>query len=161
MKPILYLDVDGVLNGMTGEANKDLPWALCRIERADEFFRWARSHFHIKFLSAWCGNGLMSERTIKGLTWLLRANPLEIASCEAVLWFDVNNKAIGIGRDLDGEDKEWYWMDDDRVFKEQEWLFEHGVSDRFIHVDNFDNHSPGLMDGWETLKRKIGLDNGD
>lgn len=114
MKPILFIDVDGVLNWFPPDIDAAIPW---RKER-DAFLDWARERFECRFLTAW----------FESVWNVLPARfhfPVE-------QW--VHDKTEAIRRLAPNE--AWFWLDDDRMQDEQRELQKLNATHRFIHINN-------------------------
>lgn len=138
MKPILFLDIDGVLNTWTGnmdDINPDFPNALCRVPGAREFFLWADRTFEIRWLTAWLPG---HERTmplqfLQALSWLLGVDANRLAEIRSAPWWD--EKTEGVRAVIGNSDREWVWLEDGLSQGELQWLAETGNMGRFLNVD--------------------------
>jgi hypothetical protein len=139
MRPVLFLDIDGVCNGWTGneaDLHPEYFGALCRVPGATEFFRWAVGRFEVRWLTAWSVNnaGAMREERVPELAWLLGVEEDEIRAVRSAPW-DGTDKTTGIRAVIGESGREWIWLDDDRMERELASLEAMGATDRLIHVD--------------------------
>lgn len=153
-KPILFLDVDGVLNTRPPKKEDgDLDtrffppqeknwWALARVPGAREFFLAAKKNFDVRWLSAWCLRGTMEPNKAVALSWLLRVFLEEVQDIVAVSWWD--SKTEGIEEVLQANPtREWFWIDDEASEEERVWLTQNDAWDRVLRVDTLE-HPEGL-----------------
>lgn len=131
-KPILYLDVDGVLiqfredRTMLHYENHKRGFPA---ERVGDFLRWADANFEIRWLTSWASWGHM--------------RPEVKVDLEAILWESVgewvNPKSWGgtgeKTRAIDYEEtRQWFWLDDET--KHDRPLLPEKFRDRLIKTDS-------------------------
>ncbi|HKZ40494.1 MAG TPA: hypothetical protein VJ044_05995 [Candidatus Hodarchaeales archaeon] len=109
MKPVLYLDVDGVLIQFR-EDRTMLHYEHHKggfpANRVGDFLKWADDNFEVRWLTCWCPSGQM--------------HPERKTRLEAILWEDLpdwvnpmtwwGEKTYGINFD---EPRMWFWLDDE------------------------------------------------
>lgn len=155
MRPILFLDIDGVLNTWSApeiEVSEDHPIALGRVPGAPEFFQFALQHFDVRWLTAWAVNGYFLPRQIETLAWLLCCPPDVILQTPAVSWREA--KTDGIAAVIANQDIDWLWIDDEILRSEHAWLIRTGNLERWHQVRSFhDNHALSTLH--RTLEQRI------
>lgn len=109
-KPVLYLDVDGVLIQFREDRTR-LHYQMHKggfpAERVGDFIRWANANFEVRWLTSWAMCGAM--------------RPVVKTQLEAILWESVPNwvnpKGWRSGEKVDGIDfddpRPWFWLDDE------------------------------------------------
>lgn len=130
-KPILYLDVDGVLISFREDRTR-LHYEMHRggfpAQRVGQFIDWVDRNFEVRWLTAWAINGSMKEESRLRLS--------------AILWHDIpeswvnplpwwNNKVEGIDFK---EVRPWFWMDDEQSEADNEMVPRDGPN--FIHTNS-------------------------
>jgi hypothetical protein len=143
-KPVLFLDVDGVLIRYTRTEALPTP-------HVKEFLEWAVEHFECRWLTSWAKSGTMD--------WEHRVElAKKLGVSEALLrnmdhrhpWNDEKTQAIDI-TEFDDNHCLVRWLDDDRMNDEQATLKRWGVQEIFIHTDC--NKNPQrLKQVWDELQ---------
>jgi hypothetical protein len=142
-RPILYLDVDGVLlgaAGRAGEGQSGLGTALAR--HAEEFLAYCTTQCDCYWLTTHCREGDAGPV----MRYLARyAGEIALVLAAAVkptAWCTLKTEVID-------PESDFYVVDDGLLQVEQEWLAVHGVRDRWIETDT--RIRP------DDLKRVLGL----
>jgi hypothetical protein len=137
MKPILFLDVDGVL------LRRRHPGIFDSFEVAPgclEFLGWATARFRCRWLSSRCRKG-WPDGTRRAFR-VARA-PLDdprwcvLDLIELAAWRASKTEAIDPRSDF-------WWVDDDPSADDRDWLRVHGCEDRLIEV-NSDRDADALL----------------
>lgn len=141
-KPLLYIDVDGVLFGIYGTDEDTYPQLR---PNAVLFLLWCVQHFECYWLTAW------PKARLDTLFGCLMAPDLKKIPEAPVLRLARSSfskiDCIDVSRDF-------YWIEDGIGEQQQVWLAEHDVADRYIPVDPHGRDA--LESVWATL-RKIAL----
>lgn len=133
----LFIDIDGTITShqLKGEVHghglKD---------DLDQFFIWATKNFDCYWLSNWVPRGRMLYFK-KALLPLL---PSVVASIKPGLFSGLKTEAI--------QDGDFFWLDDNLLTGEKQYLEEHGWLDRFIHVDS---NATSMAPVTAEIKRKM------
>lgn len=118
----LFIDIDGTITSKALEAGPDARiWGLK--EDVAGFFDWATQNFDCYWLSNWVPRGMMFGFKRD----LLPLLPPAAATVKPAYFAGVKTEAI-----VDGD---FFWLDDNLLAEEKQYLEEHGWLDRFIHVD--------------------------
>jgi hypothetical protein len=135
---ILFLDCDGVLLGKARPGDNEIVLA----NYAQEFLEFALQHYRCFWLTTHCHDGdsthivnLLKRYTDESIIKLVK----EISP---VAWRTLKTEAIDTGSDF-------YWIDDQLLWSETQWLKKHNVFDRWIQVDTRRNP--------DDLKRAISI----
>ena len=142
MKPVMYLDVDGVLwdvdlavAGKHGIAMED---AYKGANGLEAFITWALEHFEVRWLTAWAMGGCMDnygwERLERytGVPWEVWARVWPSKG-----WS--RNKTEGIDWDEHLAGRPFVWVEDELLQGEMRFLEETGFAHRYYHTDVFDD----------------------
>lgn len=116
-KPILYIDVDGVLFGLYGD-----PESFQLRPGVTSFLRWATERFECRWLTAW-----PQDRMEELMRRIYASQYLTIVYAD----WRPNSKTDGI----DFSAAEWFWIEDGINESEEATLQARGCYDRFIYVD--------------------------
>lgn len=117
-KPVLYIDVDGVLFGEYCDNFQLRPNVM-------GFLQWCIEHFDCRWLTCW------SHDQLESLFHRIYADKV-FKAIKYVRWsrHGFNDKTVGIDFNAD-----WYWIDDDLFPEEQMVLTYHRCLDRHIRVN--------------------------
>ena len=136
MKPILYLDVDGVLVGFpefySAEWWKQHPEGIAAY-RVKNCLMWLTDNFEVRWLTAWVSKGSMHPSRIEDLQRVLGDVPTNIIN-------KIHNPMERILSDktsaIDFETmQEWYWFDDELSMEESITLQKHHSLTKFIGIN--------------------------
>jgi hypothetical protein len=155
MKPILFLDVDGVLNVFLKsreELHPNFAVALVPAPGVKEFIQFARENFDVRWLSAWSVAGYIHYP--EALAWLTGLTVDEVNAIPAVRW--PHNKATAAIKTA--SDRPWVWLEDGISKGELYILKDANVLDRYIYV-NSDKDSQALAKATEELTGILDLYN--
>jgi len=109
-KPVLYLDVDGVLIQFREDRTR-LHYEMHKggfpANRVGDFLKWADENFEVRWLTSWAMHGVM--------------RPERKLALEAILWETLPNwdnpLSWASGEKVDGIDykdpRTWFWVDDE------------------------------------------------
>jgi hypothetical protein len=163
-RPILYLDVDGVLlrhpdrNQFANEREFRDWWAKNPRGGAplgvEGFLTWARSEFDCRWLTAWTCCGQMPDDMVCELAGYIGVNPDLLRGMDNPLpWHE--SKTEGIDWAAHERGVEWYWLDDDarRMEREVRGLDEHRAYNRLIDCDTSKN-ADSLSYAQEFIERR-------
>jgi len=126
LKPILFLDIDGVL------------WTysdLCPIagpaEGLKELWPWARKNFEIYWLTAWAVNRTEMPKDVAIRLWKYTGLPVnETIDCPVAPW--LYYKSEGVEAVIGDSDRQWLWLEDELMLEEIEWLV--NTNNRWRHI---------------------------
>lgn len=162
MKPVLYLDVDGVLltfppvleeAGLAAEAGQ---LGMTAAPEAARFLRWAQQHMEVRWLTAWAQGGDMREKRVQMLADHLDMNPVELENIPSLGWKQ-DCKPDGIfWVEHIARQRPFVWMDDDQMPHELTVLEDAGMLESFWHVDTFDDPM-SLKRAWQQLAAHFNL----
>jgi len=124
-KPILYIDVDGVLFGLYGD-----PQAFQLRPGVSSFIQWAMKHFDCKWLTSW-----PKEALVKLYNSLYNFGG-DMLFPDYVDWRNCSRKQGVTDRKTAGIDwnAEWFWIDDGPVGVERMDLRSRNAWHRWIEV---------------------------
>jgi hypothetical protein len=145
---ILFLDCDGVLLGKAGPNDTEIVLA----KYAQEFFEFSRQHCRCFWLTTHCHDGDNTH-----IVNLLKRYASEtiiklVKDINPVAWRTLKTEAIDINSDF-------YWIDDQPLWSEIQWLKKHDVFDRWIQVDTRKNpddlkRAMSILEGKLRLPKK-------
>jgi len=144
-KPVLFLDVDGVLIRYTRTEALPTP-------HVKEFLEWAVEHFECRWLTSWAKWGTMEDPHRNTLAGILGVSTDLLKKLDHTHpWSEDKTQAIDI-TEFDGEAHRLVrWLDDDRMNDERATLKRWGVPEMFIHTDCSKNPDR-LKQVWDELK---------
>jgi len=147
MKPVLYLDIDGVLWDVTETGTFKGSNGL------EEFMTFAFEHFEVRWLTTWGHfQGCLDE---KGLETLSNFTKLPIDLWKKVKpnlgWEDLKTEGINWPEHVAG--RRFVWVEDGLLPAELQILAERGFLDCYIHTDIFDDPD-ALIKTHEKLKSR-------
>ena len=150
-RPILFLDVDGVL------LRRRHPGIFDAFELASgclEFLEWATARFRCFWLTsrartgwpdgirrAFRAAGAVLDEPRWAILDLIESAPWTVNKCEAI-----------------DPKSDFWWIDDDPTAQDRAWLGAHGCGDRLIEI-NTDSHPDALMHLMRCWDRKYGREN--
>lgn len=142
-KPVLFLDVDGVLIRYTRTEALPTP-------HVKEFLEWAVEHFECRWLTSWAKWGTMEVPQRVTLSAILGVSESLLKKLDHTHpWSEDKTQAIDITEFENGPLVRW--LDDDRMNDEQATLKRWGVPEIFIHTDCSKNPNR-LKQVWDELK---------
>lgn len=157
MKPVLYLDVDGVLwdivEGDTDRAERTPKWAG-PAKGLDEFLEYVFETFEVRWCTTWAMSGTMSPETMENLyghtgvpieTWA-KVQP----SCG---WYDFKSENVDWIEHRAG--REFAWVEDELCTFDHEYLRENGFQDSYYYTDVFED-ADALVKTLAKLKERFG-----
>lgn len=156
MKPVLYLDIDGVLLDLEGLRQQDPkyggPPTWIPSYGAKEFLDWSKEHLDVRWLTYWCTGGKLLEGQAMDLAKIFNVDVEYFSSIEGLHWHD--------GRKINGffwlEHLVWnrpfVWVEDGLLPEEEHLLDEYGLLDSYYHTDIFDDPH-ALEKTFEKIKR--------
>lgn len=169
-KPVLYLDVDGVLLRYPQRDQFDSDEAMRAFYASDsimnnggapnglaDFLAWALDAFECRWLSAWACDGDVGFDGIRRLVERTGVRGELFGAIGPCLgWSD--NKCQGIDWTEHAAGREWFWIDDDAHLMEREVaeLDRHNARHRLITVDTSIDPD-GLTKARAELTRRLAL----
>ena len=157
MKPVLYLDVDGVLwdivEGDTDRAARTPKWAG-PAKGLEEFLEYVLEVFEVRWCTTWAMSGTMHPNMMKRLeghtgvpveTWA-KVQP----SCG---WYDFKSENVDWVEHRAG--REFAWVEDELCTFEHERLRAYGFTDNYYYTDVFED-SDALVKTLAKLKERFG-----
>lgn len=142
MKPVLYLDVDDTILSF----NQELLIARqatsgVAATGAASFLRWADEHFEIRPLTMWACNGKFSEEGADELShligmlpeWWLKLSGLPHSFGQG--WGGRGDKISGINWEEHAQGRPWFWLEDDLLPSEIEFLKGRNCFDNYIRCN--------------------------
>jgi len=125
---LLYLDIDGVLLGKARPGDAEI--VLARY--AEEFLTYSLQHYHCFWLTTHCHNGDSAD-VINLLKRYAGEKVIKMAKdIGPVYWKTLKTEAIDVKSDF-------YWIDDQLLWSEIQWLKKNNVFDRWIQTDTRKN----------------------
>lgn len=162
MKPVLYLDVDGVLLTFPPILEKnDLearpgPLGMTPAPGARDFLKWALKHMEVRWLTAWAQGGDMLDRRAEMLGELLDIGPERLQQIPSLGWHH-DSKPDGIfWVEHIVQERPFVWLDDDQMPRELTILEDQGLLEHFWHVDTIDDPL-SLQRAWKRLQQHFEL----
>lgn len=154
-KPVLYLDIDGVLWDV------DVPiWELVReflprgANGIQDFMDFALSEFEVRWCTTWAPLGYLAQ---KDLTKLAAHTGIGEATWSKVQrskgWRNYKYENLNEAEHLGG--RPFAWVEDGLVPAELLWLAERDWLPNYLHTDVFENPD-ALIQTTEELKRWLG-----
>lgn len=148
---ILYLDIDDTLLVHTRD------YRGYAAPKAAEFFRWAKEHFEVRWLTMWCMNGTMNERLAVELSQRFcdEITPGEFLEV-------INPKRLGAlalykTEGIDFADlRPWVWIEDGLIPNEKNYLKNENLFDNFYKT-NVTHDITALQVTWRKLAKKFDL----
>lgn len=150
MKPrVLYLDVDDSL----------VRWDNDRLgtpgNGAKEFVEWAKKHFEIRWLTAWCPSGVMGDIGKEGLSKIFKVEPEFFDDMDnPKSWGMSNYKTDGIDY---VDPRPWVWVEDEILEREAMFLTTIDKLANFIKTDSSADPD-ALLKTKAILKQRFHLD---
>lgn len=148
MKPILYLDVDGVI--LTYKRLTQLGPAL----GLKDFMSYALEHFEVRWCTSWAVSGVMSPTNLEDLAQLTKL-PVEI-------WLQVqpslpwkNYKTEAIDWDEIKKGRQFVWLEDGILFEEEEKLHKLGYFHCYYYTDVLEDKNALLKTWGELIKIEL------
>jgi uncharacterized protein with von Willebrand factor type A (vWA) domain len=121
---ILFLDIDGVLLGKARPSDTEVVLA----KYAKEFLEYSLQHYQCFWLTTHCHDG-DSTPVINLLKRYAPDNIIILAKdISPVSWKTLKTEVIDINSDF-------YWVDDQLLWSEIQWLKKNNVLDRWLQVD--------------------------
>lgn len=170
LKPVLYIDVDGVLlrhpdrDQFKSEEELKAWWKLNPGGGAprgvEKFLTWGIANCECRWLTAWAIGGEIGDvgrsrlaRSLKISEDLLRPiyNPLPWWGSNEGAWVE-SNKTFGINWEEHEAGRRWAWFDDDKMDREVSILKSHGALKNFINI-NTSKDEWALYHGWMRAQR--------
>ena len=151
MKPVLYLDVDGVLwdlpRDQQGHICSDQP---CGARGIQEFIEFVLENFEARWCTAWALRGRMYADGLERLA--------EYTGISSHLWAQVfpsrgwlHHKHECIDAEEHREGRLFVWVEDDLTQPEHQWLRGNDWQDRYFYTDVFEDPD-ALLKTLEKLK---------
>jgi len=131
-KPILYLDVDGVLIQFREDRTRlhyEYHMGGFPANRVGDFIQWADRNFEVRWLTCWAMHGAMNEHAhekLQAITWETIPNWDNPKS-----WAATGDKTRGIDFD---DPRPWFWLDDET--KHDRPLLPEKFGDRLIKTNS-------------------------
>ena len=140
---ILFLDIDGVLLGKAGPGDTEIILA----KYAAEFLKYSLENYRCFWLTTHCRDG-DSTHVINLLKRYAHDNVIKLArDIIPVFWKTLKTEVIDINSDF-------YWIDDQLLWSEIQWLDKNNALDRWIQIDT--RRNPGdLKQAIFILEEKI------
>lgn len=112
---IMYLDVDDTLIVWSNR----YPYGVAA-PMAVEFIKWAQKHFEIRWLTAWCSSGQLSDNKAKVLSeYLLN----KISPKELQLFNNPKSWRLNKTEGIDFDDpRPWVWIEDNILVREKFYI---------------------------------------
>lgn len=143
MKPILYLDVDGVI--LTHEKRTQLGPAL----GLKDFMHFALEHFEVRWCTSWAISGVMSPKNLEDLVNITKL-PIDI-------WMKIkpslpwqNYKTEAIDWDEIKQGRPFVWLEDGILPEEEEKLHNLGYFHCYYFTDVIADKN-ALLETWGEL----------
>lgn len=139
-KPVLFLDVDGVLIRYPSYKGNEILYAKhprgIPAPGVRDFLSWAFEHFECRWLTAWAVSGTMIRETRESLSKVLDMEPslFEIPN-HSHPWGDNKTQAIDATEFQNGA-RLGFWLDDDIMKDEQAQLRKWGLPHIFVHTNS-------------------------
>lgn len=143
MKPILYLDIDGVI--LTYKRLTQLGPAL----GLKDFMRFALEHFEVRWCTSWAISGVMSPTNLDDLANLTKL-PVEtwMRVQPSLPWHNYKTEAIDWDEIKNG--RTFVWLEDGILPEEEEKLHELGYFHCYYHTDVVEDKN-ALLNTWGEL----------
>ncbi len=142
---ILFLDVDGVLLGKARPSDTEIVLA----KYAEEFLEYSLQHYRCFWLTTHCHDG-DSTHIVNLLKRYAGETIIKmVKDISPVSWKTLKTEAIDISSDF-------YWIDDQLLWSEIQWLKKNNALDRWIQVDTRRNPCD-LKRAISTLEGKLRL----
>jgi len=133
MKPILFLDIDGVLWQYSDVTPIPAP-----ADGLKDFWSFATGHFDIYWLTAWMINRTVVPKDVAINLWKHTDIPVEdIMACPVAPWREYKDE--GVRAVIGDTDRQWAWVEDELMHKEIEWLVDTDNMWRYIFCDVFED----------------------
>ena len=162
MKPVLYLDVDGVLWDIQRRL-KDDPKAVvgsdpttfaCAANGLEEFLEYVLEKFEVRWCTTWAMGGSMPEHSMLLLKEHTGVSVDTWAQVQPSLgWYDYKSENINWNEYHGG--REFAWIEDDLLEEEIHTLERNGCIDNYFHTDVFED-SDALIKTLAKLKERFG-----
>jgi len=140
MKPVLYLDVDGVLWDLRPDASH-LVSTTDNAKGANglrEFLDLAFEHFEVRWCTCWAMSGIMRPEGRETLEKYTGISFSEWAQIRPSLGFS-KFKHETIDADEHRAGRPFVWVEDGLMPQEHQWLRGNHWSDRYFHTDVFED----------------------
>jgi len=143
MKPILYLDVDGVLLTYKQLLGEPLKCCVGGANHLQVFMDYVLSVFEVRWCTSWAVRGAMGEENLNRLAewtglprdkyWdrVVPSLPWPRNKLDAIAWDDLYP--------MDGEPRDWAWVEDGLTPEEEEVLATEGMLQHFFYTNVFEN----------------------
>lgn len=166
MKPVLYLDVDDTILSFNQKLMmvRQSPSGVSAIGAAS-FLRWADEHFEIRPLTMWAVGGTFSEEgavelsTLIGMMpeWWLGLKGLKHSfAVDRDEWEGIqrDDKITGINWEEHEQGRPWFWVEDDLLPSEIDYLKGRGCFENYIRC-NVSEQPARLIWVREELTRRL------
>lgn len=110
-RPIIYLDVDGVLNKFPVDS-------ATAANGAAEFMKWALDFGEVRWLTYWCPSGIMPLQAIVWLSNTMGISPNKLSTIYNPR-YHMGHKPDAIDWEAHENGRAWFWLDDT---EDEEWM---------------------------------------
>lgn len=143
LKPILYLDVDGVI--LTYKSLTQFGPAL----GLKDFMRFALEHFEVRWCTSWAVSGVMGPTNLEDLAHLTKL-PVEtwMQIKPSLPWHNYKTEAIDWNEIKEG--RTFVWIEDEILPEEEEKLHELGYFHCYYYTDVIADKN-ALLNTWGEL----------
>lgn len=146
MKPILYLDIDGVCVTFIRLTQHGPALGL------KSFMNFVLQHYEVRWCTTWATSGTMSPTRLEDLA-KITGLPVEVWTQvgSSLPWVDLKTKAI----DWDEVDngRTFIWIEDGLLDEELEVLIDRGIEDWYIYTDVFKDQKALIHTLYELVER--------